>query len=324
MTTDAESAEAATEQAKAEEKPKRAPRKRAATSEAASAAAPEPRRSRAKAATADQTGEAVAAEAAPSPAPDADQAAPAAAPKPRRSRAKAAAADQPGEAVAAEAAPSPAPDAGEAAPAAAPKPRSRRAAPKKEEPAAPQRAAPPRLMERYRNEIRGQMIREFGYASPMQAPEVKKVVLNVGLGEGLTNGRALETTPEHIAVITGQKPVITKASKSVAGFKVREGQSIGVMVTLRGKRMYDFLDRMISTALPRIRDFRGVPRNSFDGRGNYSLGFREQIVFPEIDYGSVDRARGFQVVIATSARTDAEGFRLLELMGMPFARPAAN
>ena len=179
-------------------------------------------------------------------------------------------------------------------------------------------------MERYRAEIRGQMIREFGYASPMQAPEVKKVVLNVGLGEGLTNSRALETTPEHIAVITGQKPVITKASKSVAGFKVREGQSIGVMVTLRGKRMYEFLDRMISTALPRIRDFRGVPRNSFDGRGNYSLGFREQIVFPEIDYGSVDRVRGFQVVIATSARTDAEGFRLLELMGMPFARPAAN
>ena len=255
LTTDAASAEAAPEQAEAKEKPKRAPRKRAAASEAAPAVAP---------------------------------------------------------------------DAGETAPAVAPKPRSRRAAPKKEEPAAPQRAPSPRLMERYRNEIRGQMIREFGYASPMQAPEVKKVVLNVGLGEGLTNGRALETTPEHIAVITGQKPVITKASKSVAGFKVREGQSIGVMVTLRGKRMYDFLDRMISTALPRIRDFRGVPRNSFDGRGNYSLGFREQIVFPEIDYGSVDRARGFQVVIATSARTDAEGFRLLELMGMPFARPAAN
>ena len=294
MTTDAESAEAAPKQAEAEEKPKRATRsKRAAASEAAPAAAGE--------------------------------AAPAAATKPRRSRAKAATADQPGDAGAAEAAPSPAPDAGEtAAPAAAPRTRSRRAAPKKEEPPAPPRPTTPRLMERSRGEIRSQMIREFGYASPMQAPEVKKVILNVGLGEGLTNGRALETTPEHIAVITGQKPVITKASKSVAGFKVREGQSIGVMVTLRGKRMYEFLDRMISTALPRIRDFRGVPRNSFDGRGNYSLGFREQIVFPEIDYGSVDRARGFQVVIATSARTDAEGFRLLELMGMPFARPAAN
>ena len=179
-------------------------------------------------------------------------------------------------------------------------------------------------MGRYREEIRAQLISEFGYASPMQAPEVKKVVLNVGLGEGLTNSRALETTPAHVAAITGQKPVITKARKSVAGFKVREGQSVGVMVTLRGRRMYEFLDRMISTALPRIRDFRGVPRDSFDGRGNYALGFREQIVFPEIDYGSVDRVRGFQVVITTSAHTDAEGFRLLELMGMPFARVQTN
>ena len=179
-------------------------------------------------------------------------------------------------------------------------------------------------MGRYRGEIRAQLINEFGYASPMQAPEVKKVVLNVGLGEGLTNSRALETTPAHVAAITGQKPVITKARKSVAGFKVREGQAIGVMVTLRGRRMYEFLDRMISTALPRIRDFRGVPRDSFDGRGNYALGFREQIVFPEVDYGSVDRVRGFQVVITTSAHTDAEGFRLLELMGMPFARVQTN
>ena len=179
-------------------------------------------------------------------------------------------------------------------------------------------------MGRYREEIRGQLISEFGYVSAMQAPEVKKVVLNVGLGEGLTNSRALETTPAHVAAITGQKPVITKARRSVAGFKVREGQSVGVMVTLRGRRMYEFLDRMISTALPRIRDFRGVPRDSFDGRGNYALGFREQIVFPEIDYGSVDRVRGFQVVITTSARTDAEGFRLLELMGMPFARAQTN
>lgn len=199
----------------------------------------------------------------------------------------------------------------------------RRAAPKRSKPVVEQRPLP-RLMGRYRNEIRGQLINEFGYASPMQAPEVKKVVLNVGLGEGLTNSRALETTPAHVAAITGQKPVITKARRSVAGFKVREGQAIGVMVTLRGRRMYEFLDRMISTALPRIRDFRGVPRDSFDGRGNYALGFREQIVFPEIDYGSVDRVRGFQVVITTSARTDAEGFRLLELMGMPFARVQTN
>ena len=199
----------------------------------------------------------------------------------------------------------------------------RRPAPKRSKPVVEQRPLP-RLMGRYRDEIRAQLISEFGYASPMQAPEVKKVVLNVGLGEGLTNSRALETTPAHVAAITGQKPVITKARRSVAGFKVREGQAIGVMVTLRGRRMYEFLDRMISTALPRIRDFRGVPRDSFDGRGNYALGFREQIVFPEIDYGSVDRVRGFQVVITTSARTDAEGFRLLELMGMPFARVQTN
>jgi len=199
----------------------------------------------------------------------------------------------------------------------------RRAAPARTKQVVEQRPLP-RLMGRYRDEIRAQLINEFGYASRMQAPEVKKVVLNVGLGEGLTNSRALETTPAHVAAITGQKPVITKARRSVAGFKVREGQAIGVMVTLRGRRMYEFLDRMISTALPRIRDFRGVPRDSFDGRGNYALGFREQIVFPEIDYGSVDRVRGFQVVITTSARTDAEGFRLLELMGMPFARVQTN
>lgn len=288
---DVESAEAAPERSAEEEQPKKPARSRkSAASEAKSAAA---------------------SEAAP-------------APRARRSRAAAAPAAQTADASA-PASESAAADAEAAQPAAAARTRSRRAAPKSAEQAqAPAPRPLPRLMGRYREEIRGQMIREFGYGSPMQAPEVKKVILNVGLGEGLTNSRALETTPEHIAVITGQKPVITKASKSVAGFKVREGQSVGVMVTLRGKRMYEFLDRMISTALPRIRDFRGVPRDSFDGRGNYSLGFREQIVFPEIDYGSVDRARGFQVVIATSARTDAEGFRLLELMGMPFARPAAN
>ena len=197
--------------------------------------------------------------------------------------------------------------------------------------AAPQRGRivveqkpPPRLMARYRDEIRAQLVREFGYGSPMEAPRLSKVVVNVGLGEGLTNARALETAPEHVAAITGQRPVITRARKSVAGFKVREGQSIGVMTTLRGRRMYEFVDRMIATALPRIRDFRGVPRHSFDGRGNYALGFREQVVFPEIDYGSIDRVRGFQVVIATTAQTDAEGLRLLELMGMPFARQQTN
>ena len=181
-------------------------------------------------------------------------------------------------------------------------------------------APQPRLMQKYRDEIRPRLIEEFGYSSMMQAPRITKIVVNVGLGEALTSNRAIETVPGHIAAITGQKPVVTKAKTSIAGFKLREGQSIGVMVTLRGRRMYEFLDRMLFTALPRIRDFRGVKRNAFDGRGNYSLGFREQIVWPEIDYGSVDRVRGFQVVITTTAKTDAEGFRLLELCGMPFAR----
>ncbi|MCH7607856.1 MAG: 50S ribosomal protein L5 [Chloroflexi bacterium] len=178
-------------------------------------------------------------------------------------------------------------------------------------------------MARYRDEIRGQLINEFGYTSMMQAPQVTRVVLNIGLGEALTNARALEVAPGHLAVISGQKAVITKARLSIAGFKVREGQAIGTMVTMRGRRMYEFLDRLISVALPRIRDFRGVPRKSFDGNGNFSLGLREQLVFPEIDYDTVDRVRGLQVVIVTSARTDPEGFRLLELMGMPFARPEA-
>ena len=181
----------------------------------------------------------------------------------------------------------------------------------------------PRLMARYREEVRGQLINEFGYASLMQAPQVTRIVLNIGLGEALTNARALEVAPQHLATISGQRPVITKARLSIAGFKVREGQAIGTMVTLRGRRMYEFLDRLISMALPRIRDFRGVPRTSFDGNGNFSLGLREQLVFPEIDYGSVDRVRGLQVAIVTSARTDPEGFRLLELMGMPFARQQA-
>ncbi len=181
----------------------------------------------------------------------------------------------------------------------------------------------PRLMARYRDEIRGQLINDFGYTSPMQAPQVTRIVLNIGLGEALTNARALEVAPAHLATISGQKAVITKARLSVAGFKVREGQAIGTMVTMRGRRMYEFLDRLISMALPRIRDFRGVPRTSFDGNGNFSLGLREQLVFPEIDYGSVDRVRGLQVAIVTSARTDPEGLRLLELMGMPFARQQA-
>jgi large subunit ribosomal protein L5 len=178
----------------------------------------------------------------------------------------------------------------------------------------------PRLMARYRGEIKGQLFKDFDYTSIMQVPEVTKVIINIGLGEALTNGKALETAPEQIGMITGQKAVITKARRSIAQFKVREGQPIGVMVTMRGRRMYEFLDRMISMALPRIRDFRGVSRTAFDGNGNYALGLREQIMFPEIDYGSIDRIRGMQITITTSARTDPEGFRLLELMGLPFAR----
>ena len=178
----------------------------------------------------------------------------------------------------------------------------------------------PRLLARFREEIHPALVREFSYKSSMQVPEVKKVVLNMGLGEALTNARALEKASEHMTIIAGQRPVITKARKSIATFKIREGMSIGCMVTLRGHRMYEFLDRLLNIALPRIRDFRGVSRYSFDGNGNYSLGLKEQIVFPEIDYSIVDRIRGFQVVITTSAKSDQEGMRLLELMGMPFSR----
>ncbi len=179
---------------------------------------------------------------------------------------------------------------------------------------------PPRLLTRYREDIRPSLVREFSYSSSMQAPNVVKVVLNMGLGEALTNARALETAPAQMGIIAGQRPVITKARRSVANFKVREGMSIGCAVTLRGRRMWEFLDRFLSLALPRIRDFRGVSRNSFDGQGNYSVGIREQVIFPEIDYNNLDRVRGLEVAIVTSARSDREGFRLLEQLGMPFTR----
>lgn len=232
----------------------------------------------------------------------------AASPRARTPKAKAAAPD----AAAADAPAAEATATDEAAPAAA---APKRQARKKVEP-----RAFSRLMARYREEIKGQLQREFEYSSSMQVPQVTKVVVNVGLGEALTNARSMETTPEHVAMISGQRPVITKARTSIANFKLREGQAIGVKVTLRGRRMYDFLDRLISMGLPRIRDFRGVSRTAFDGNGNYALGLREQIMFPEIEYSSVDRVRGLQVTITTSARTDPEGYRLLELMGMPFAR----
>ena len=182
-------------------------------------------------------------------------------------------------------------------------------------------AVPPRLLVAYREEIAPRLLEEFEYTSPMQAPRVEKVVLNVGIGrEAIDNRNVIEAAIRDLTAISGQRPVTTKARKSIAGFKLREGMPSGLKVTLRGRRMYEFLDRFVSSSLPRIRDFRGLSRNAFDGRGNYAIGIREQVIFPEIDYNSIDRLRGLQVVIATTARSDREGFRLLELMGMPFAR----
>jgi large subunit ribosomal protein L5 len=152
----------------------------------------------------------------------------------------------------------------------------------------------------------------------MQVPRVEKVVLNIGLGEALDDAKALDSAVEDIMIMTGQKPVVTKARKSIANFKLREGRAIGAKVTLRGERMWSFLDRLMNIALPRVRDFRGVSPNSFDGRGNYTLGFQEQLVFPEIDYDKIDKTRGFEVTIVTSAQTDEEGRTLLTLLGMPF------
>ena len=178
----------------------------------------------------------------------------------------------------------------------------------------------PRLLQRYRDEVAPTLLKEFGYRTPMQVPRLKKIVLNVGMGEALTNSNAADRVTEMLGSIGGQHPVITKARRSIAAFKLREGMSIGAMVTLRSRRMYDFLDRLVNSALPRIRDFTGVPRGSFDGGGNYSLGIREQVIFPEIEYSQIDKIRGFQVSFVTSARSKEEAYRLLELLGMPFAR----
>lgn len=178
--------------------------------------------------------------------------------------------------------------------------------------------ADPRLKERYKQEVAPALRQEFGYSSPMAVPTLQKVVLNVGLGEAKTNPRALDAAVSDLATITGQKPVVTKAKRSIAQFKIRDGDAIGAMVTLRGNRMWEFLDRFINLALPRIRDFQGLSDKGFEGRGNYSIGLREQLVFPEIDYDKIDRVRGLQVSIVTSARTDREGKRLLQLLGMPY------
>ena len=182
----------------------------------------------------------------------------------------------------------------------------------------------PRLLQFYRDSIVPSLISEFGYKNVMEVPRLEKVVINIGLGEALTNPNALESATNEIAQITGQQPVVTRARKSIASFKLREGQSIGVMVTLRQSRMYYFLDKLLSAALPRVRDFRGVSRTAFDGRGNFALGLREQIIFPEIDYNQVQKMRGLQINIITTARSDREGLRLLELAGMPFTREATK
>lgn len=177
-----------------------------------------------------------------------------------------------------------------------------------------------RMKERYKEGAVPTLMEDFGYRSPMEVPRVTKVVVNVGVGEALNDAKALDNATRDVSVITGQRPIITRARKSIAGFKLREGRAIGVKVTLRGQRMYDFLDRLFHVALPRQRDFRGISPDSFDGRGNYTLGLREQLIFPEIDYDSIDKLRGMEISIVTSATTDEEGRRLLELLGMPFRR----
>jgi large subunit ribosomal protein L5 len=175
----------------------------------------------------------------------------------------------------------------------------------------------PRLKQLYRDEVVAQMMTDFGFGNVHEVPRLEKIVVNIGLGEAIANARSLDAATNDIALITGQKPVITRAKKSVAAFRLRAGMPIGAMVTLRGDRMYEFLDRLIGTALPRIRDFRGLSPRSFDGRGNYTLGLREQLVFPEIEYDRIDRVRGMEISIVTTARSDEEGRRLLGLLGMP-------
>jgi large subunit ribosomal protein L5 len=177
-----------------------------------------------------------------------------------------------------------------------------------------------RLKERYAAEVVPVLQREFNYENIMQVPRLHKATVNVGLGEAIREPKALDNVVRDVATITGQHPVVTQAKKSIAGFRLREGMKIGVMVTLRGERMYEFLDRLFNLALPRVRDFRGVSERGFDGRGNYTLGLREQLIFPEIDYDKIDRVRGLEVTIVTSARTDQESRRLLELLGVPFQR----
>ena len=175
-----------------------------------------------------------------------------------------------------------------------------------------------RLRDRYSKEVAPALAKEFGYTNVMAIPKVTKVVVNMGLGEATQNAKITETGADEIARITGQKPVVTRSKKSIAQFKLRKGMPIGAMVTLRGERMWDFLDRLVSVALPRVRDFRGVSARGFDGRGNYTLGLKDQLLFPEIDYMKVDKARGMNISVVTTAKTDEESRKLLQLLGMPF------
>jgi large subunit ribosomal protein L5 len=187
---------------------------------------------------------------------------------------------------------------------------------------------PARLKERYNTEIRPQLVERFGYSTPMQAPKLEKITLNMGVGDAKTDGKVLEAAMTQLARIAGQQPSVRRARKSIAAFKLREGMPVGVAVTLRGERAYEFLDRLMSIAIPRIRDFRGLSPRAFDGRGSYSMGVKEQIIFPEIDYDKVDQVRGLDITITTSAKSDQESYALLEAFGMPFARdrraPAAT
>lgn len=177
-----------------------------------------------------------------------------------------------------------------------------------------------RLKERYQNEVMPSLMKKFNYASVMEAPKVEKVVINIGAGDAVTNPKALDEAVSELGMITGQKPIITKAKKSIAGFKLREGAAIGCKVTLRGERMYEFLDKLMNIGLPRVRDFRGVSKTAFDGRGNYTLGVKEQLLFPEINYDKVTKLRGMDIVIVTTATTNEEGRELLTELGMPFQK----
>jgi large subunit ribosomal protein L5 len=198
-------------------------------------------------------------------------------------------------------------------------PAAEAAKPREAAPAAP--AAPARLKKRYEAEVRPELMKEFGFKNPMQAPKLEKIVVNMGLGEAINNGKIIDASVEQLGAITGQKPVVTKSRKSIANFKLRQGQSIGAMVTLRGDRMYEFFDRLVSVALPRVRDFKGVSPKAFDGKGNYTLGVREQIIFPEINYDKVEKIKGLNITVVTTARNDEEGRALLRHLGMPFRQP---